>query len=185
MHYCPNIDIAFNRVRHICRDVNHGWLLRHTPCKRCLTNFRLHLFALGAKLILRIIKLHTHMISRSSNSISTIGYVLPRGQISFWGATVIANFYQQLVNQILVKVFGLSTCLREWEPSRKLPDCKVWNKAMALKLDNRSAWQEPITTFIYLAVHLFTVYFLINFWITLVLTLITSCCWNVRFLCFV
>ena len=28
IHYCPNIELAFNRVNHICRDVNYGWLLR-------------------------------------------------------------------------------------------------------------------------------------------------------------
>jgi ubiquinol-cytochrome c reductase cytochrome b subunit len=95
IHYCPNIDIAFSRVRHICRDVNYGWLL-----------WTLH--ANGASLFFVCIYLHTgrNLYYGSYNFIHTwsvvvilfltiatafIGYVLPWGQISFWGATVITN----------------------------------------------------------------------------------------------
>jgi len=96
IHYCPNIDAAFRRVRHICRDVNYGWLLRT-------------LHANGASLFFVCIYLHTgrNIYYGSYNFIHTwsvgvailfltiatafIGYVLPWGQISFWGATVITN----------------------------------------------------------------------------------------------
>jgi ubiquinol-cytochrome c reductase cytochrome b subunit len=96
IHYCPNIDIAFNRVSHICRDVNYGWLLRT-------------LHANGASLFFICIYLHTgrNLYYGFYNFIHTwsagvvilfltiatafIGYVLPWGQISFWGATVITN----------------------------------------------------------------------------------------------
>lgn len=96
IHFCPNIDIAFRRVRHICRDVNYGWLLRT-------------LHANGASLFFVCIYLHTgrNIYYGSYNFIHTwsvgvailfltiatafLGYVLPWGQISFWGATVITN----------------------------------------------------------------------------------------------
>nr|QNE86048.1 cytochrome b [Cryphalus abietis] len=96
MHYCPNIELAFNSIAHICRDVNYGWLLRN-------------LHANGASLF--FICLYTHigrgMYYSSYNLIETwisgvtilflvmatafFGYVLPWGQMSFWGATVITN----------------------------------------------------------------------------------------------
>nr|WNL54184.1 cytochrome b [Microcerotermes aff. subinteger] len=96
MHYCPNIDTAFNSVSHICRDVNYGWLLRT-------------LHANGASLFFVCIYLHTgrNMYYGSYNFMHTwsvgvvilflimatafLGYVLPWGQMSFWGATVITN----------------------------------------------------------------------------------------------
>jgi ubiquinol-cytochrome c reductase cytochrome b subunit len=96
IHYCPNVDMAFSRVSHICRDVNYGWLLRT-------------IHANGASLFFVCIYLHTgrNIYYGSYNFIDTwsegevilfltiatafIGYVLPRGQISFWGATVITN----------------------------------------------------------------------------------------------
>lgn len=96
IHYCPNIDIAFNRVTHICRDVNYGWFLRT-------------LHANGASFFFICIYIHIGrgMYYRSYNLIHTwrvgvlifflviatafLGYVLPWGQISFWGATVITN----------------------------------------------------------------------------------------------
>nr|AML26601.1 cytochrome b [Scolytinae sp. BMNH 1274713] len=96
MHYCPNVDYAFNSVAHICRDVNYGWLLRT-------------LHANGASFF--FICLYTHigrgMYYGSYNFMETwmsgvtiffmvmatafLGYVLPWGQMSFWGATVITN----------------------------------------------------------------------------------------------
>nr|URH16919.1 cytochrome b [Nasutitermes leponcei] len=96
MHYCPNIDTAFSSVSHICRDVNYGWLLRT-------------LHANGASLFFVCIFLHTgrNMYYGSYNFMHTwsvgvaillltmatafFGYVLPWGQMSFWGATVITN----------------------------------------------------------------------------------------------
>nr|QKV48870.1 cytochrome b [Epicauta ruficeps] len=96
MHYCPNIDAAFNSVVHICRDVNYGWLMRT-------------LHANGASFFFINIYIHTGRgIYYSSYSLihtwmvgviilflvmatAFLGYVLPWGQMSFWGATVITN----------------------------------------------------------------------------------------------
>nr|AYR05268.1 cytochrome b [Coleoptera sp. ACP-2013] len=96
MHYCPNIDLAFNSVAHICRDVNFGWLIRT-------------LHANGASFFFICLYIHIGrgMYYSSYNLIETwligvtifflvmgtafLGYVLPWGQMSFWGATVITN----------------------------------------------------------------------------------------------
>nr|YP_009351220.1 cytochrome b [Microcerotermes nervosus]AQP28863.1 cytochrome b [Microcerotermes nervosus] len=96
MHYCPNVDMAFNSVSHICRDVNYGWLLRT-------------LHANGGSLFFICIYLHTGrglyygsykfmhtwsvgvVILFLTMATAFLGYVLPWGQMSFWGATVITN----------------------------------------------------------------------------------------------
>nr|AMW68084.1 cytochrome b [Podallea sp. YW-2016] len=96
MHYCANIDMAFNSVVHICRDVNYGWLLRT-------------LHANGASFFFICIYLHVGRGMYYSSYLFTptwligviilflvmgtafMGYVLPWGQMSFWGATVITN----------------------------------------------------------------------------------------------
>jgi ubiquinol-cytochrome c reductase cytochrome b subunit len=98
IHYCPNIDAAFSRVSHVCRDLNYGWLLRT-------------IHANGASLFFICIYLHTrrNIYYGSYNFLHTwsvgavilfltiatafIGYVLPWGQISFWGATVMKMFW--------------------------------------------------------------------------------------------
>jgi ubiquinol-cytochrome c reductase cytochrome b subunit len=96
IHYTADIETAFNSVNHICRDVSYGWLLRT-------------LHANGASLFFICIYLHIGrgIYYNSFLYIYTwtigvlllflvigtafIGYVLPWGQISFWGATVITN----------------------------------------------------------------------------------------------
>nr|ALO70870.1 cytochrome b [Rybaxis sp. 1 EF-2015] len=96
MHYCPNIDMAFNSVIHICRDVNYGWLIRTLHANGASFFFiclYLHVsrgiyydsyFLISTWLIGVIILLLTMMAA-------FMGYVLPWGQMSFWGATVITN----------------------------------------------------------------------------------------------
>lgn len=111
IHYCPNIDSAFNRVAHICRDVNQGWLIRT-------------LHANGASIFFVCLYVHAGrgIYYRSYNLIQTwivgviilfitiatafLGYVLPWGQISFWGATVITN--------LLSAIPYLGTTIVQW-----------------------------------------------------------------------
>lgn len=96
IHYTADINLAFNRVNHICRDVNNGWFLRT-------------LHANGASFFFICIYLHVGrgiyygsylyqetwlvgvIILFLVIGTAFIGYVLPWGQISFWGATVITN----------------------------------------------------------------------------------------------
>nr|BAZ96006.1 cytochrome b [Takifugu rubripes] len=96
MHYTSDISTAFSSVAHICRDVNYGWLIRN-------------LHANGASFF--FICLYSHIgrglyygsyLSKETWNVGVVllllvmatafvGYVLPWGQMSFWGATVITN----------------------------------------------------------------------------------------------
>lgn len=110
IHYVPNIEIAFSSVAHISRDVNYGWIIRS-------------IHANGASIFFLFIYLHTgrgiyygsYTLSETWNlgvilfilTIATafIGYVLPWGQIRFWGATVITNLFSAIpyIGKILVE----------------------------------------------------------------------------------
>nr|AEM43860.1 cytochrome b [Emys orbicularis]AML22840.1 cytochrome b [Emys orbicularis orbicularis]AEM43861.1 cytochrome b [Emys orbicularis]AML22842.1 cytochrome b [Emys orbicularis]QBK84472.1 cytochrome b [Emys orbicularis] len=96
MHYSPDISLAFSSVAHITRDVQYGWLIRN-------------MHANGASLFFMCIYLHigrgiyygSYLYKETWNTGTTllllmmatafVGYVLPWGQMSFWGATVITN----------------------------------------------------------------------------------------------
>ena len=98
MHYQPHVDFAFNSVEHIMRDVNNGWAVRYTHANVASFFFifvyahiarglyygsykspRVLLWAIGV--IILIVMMAT----------AFLGYVLPYGQMSLWGATVITN----------------------------------------------------------------------------------------------
>nr|QJI81111.1 cytochrome b [Menticirrhus littoralis] len=96
MHYTSDISMAFSSVAHICRDVNYGWLIRN-------------LHANGASFFFICLYLHigrglyygSYLYKETWNigvvlfllvmMTAFVGYVLPWGQMSFWGATVITN----------------------------------------------------------------------------------------------
>nr|YP_009234351.1 cytochrome b [Leuciscus oxyrrhis]AMD07860.1 cytochrome b [Leuciscus oxyrrhis] len=96
MHYTSDISTAFSSVTHICRDVNYGWLIRN-------------LHANGASFFFICIYMHiarglyygSYLYKETWNigvvllllvmATAFVGYVLPWGQMSFWGATVITN----------------------------------------------------------------------------------------------
>jgi ubiquinol-cytochrome c reductase cytochrome b subunit len=100
MHYVPHISLAFDSVEHIMRDVNYGWLIRY-----CHAN--------GASVFFIVVYLHifrglyygSYMHPRGwlwasgvlifilMMATAFMGYVLPWGQMSFWGATVITNLF--------------------------------------------------------------------------------------------
>ena len=103
MHYVPNTKLAFDSVEHIMRDVNYGWLIRY-------------IHAVGASMF--FVALYAHMTRglyygsyRSPREVlwwvgiviflltmatAFMGYVLPWGQMSFWGATVITNLFSAI-----------------------------------------------------------------------------------------
>nr|QCT05396.1 cytochrome b [Eliurus majori] len=111
MHYTSDTTTAFSSVTHICRDVNYGWLIRY-------------LHANGASMFFICLFIHVGrgMYYGSYMSIETwnmgiillfavmatafMGYVLPWGQMSFWGATVITN--------LLSAIPYIGTTLVEW-----------------------------------------------------------------------
>lgn len=97
-HYVPHADIAFDSVVHIMRDVNRGWILRLAHAN-------------GASLFFVCIYVHIGrgmyygsylnqagwnvgvIIFFLTMAIAFIGYVLPWGQMSYWGARVITNLF--------------------------------------------------------------------------------------------
>nr|YP_010954704.1 cytochrome b [Dorcus hopei]AWX65984.1 cytochrome b [Dorcus hopei]WMW30089.1 cytochrome b [Dorcus hopei] len=96
MHFTANIDLAFNSVVHISRDVNYGWLIRATHANGASFFFiclYLHVgrgmyyssYTLELTWTVGVIILFCVMAT------AFLGYVLPWGQMSFWGATVITN----------------------------------------------------------------------------------------------
>lgn len=96
MHYTANIDIAFNRVTHICRDVNNGWLLRTLHANGASAFFICLYIHVGRGIYFNsYILTNTWIIGTTILFLliatAFLGYVLPWGQISFWGATVITN----------------------------------------------------------------------------------------------
>nr|AWH13508.1 cytochrome b [Podarcis muralis] len=111
MHYTPDISSAFSSVAHIHRDVQYGWLIRN-------------LHANGASMFFICIYLHigrglyygSYTYTETWNigvlllllvmATAFMGYVLPWGQMSFWGATVITN--------LLSAVPYIGTSLVEW-----------------------------------------------------------------------
>nr|AIG23473.1 cytochrome b [Phascogale calura] len=111
MHYTSDTLTAFTSVAHICRDVNYGWLLRN-------------LHANGASMFFVCLFLHvgrgiyygSYLYKETWNigvillltvmGTAFVGYVLPWGQMSFWGATVITN--------LLSAIPYIGTTLAEW-----------------------------------------------------------------------
>nr|UFP05761.1 cytochrome b [Hycleus scutellatus] len=96
MHYCPNIDLAFNSVVHICRDVNYGWLIRTLHANGASFFFINIYMHVGRGIYYGSYNLvHTWMVGViilfMVMATAFLGYVLPWGQMSFWGATVITN----------------------------------------------------------------------------------------------
>lgn len=103
MHYIPDVTSAFVSVEHIMRDVNYGWFLRYLHANgaslfflvifcHIFRNFyfgsyqnpRIHLWISGVIIFLLLM------------ATAFLGYVLPWGQMSFWGATVITNLFSAI-----------------------------------------------------------------------------------------
>nr|ACI41919.1 cytochrome b [Scotophilus nux] len=111
MHYTSDTTTAFSSVTHICRDVNYGWVLRYRHAN-------------GASMFFICLYLHigrglyygSYMYKETWNvgvvllfavmATAFMGYVLPWGQMSFWGATVITN--------LLSAIPYIGTNLVEW-----------------------------------------------------------------------
>nr|ANC85368.1 cytochrome b [Alexandromys limnophilus]ANC85381.1 cytochrome b [Alexandromys limnophilus]ANC85383.1 cytochrome b [Alexandromys limnophilus]ANC85384.1 cytochrome b [Alexandromys limnophilus] len=111
MHYTSDTATAFSSVAHICRDVNYGWLIRY-------------MHANGASMFFICLFLHvgrgvyygSYNMAETWNmgiillfavmATAFMGYVLPWGQMSFWGATVITN--------LLSAIPYIGTTLVEW-----------------------------------------------------------------------
>jgi quinol-cytochrome oxidoreductase complex cytochrome b subunit len=103
MHYTPSIDFAFNSVEHIMRDVFYGWLIRYLHANGGSMFFIVvysHLFRglyFGSYIHPReFLWCSGVIIFLLMMATAFIGYVLPWGQMSFWGATVITNLFSAI-----------------------------------------------------------------------------------------
>ena len=98
MHYTPNINGAFDSVEHIMRDVNNGWLIRYLHSNTASAFFFLVYLHIGRGLYYGSYKAPRTLTWTLGVVIflvmiitAFLGYVLPYGQMSLWGATVITN----------------------------------------------------------------------------------------------
>jgi ubiquinol-cytochrome c reductase cytochrome b subunit len=98
MHYNPNVLEAFNSVEHIMRDVNNGWLIRYLHSNTASAFFFLVYLHIGRGLYYGSYKAPRTLVWTIGTIIlilmiatAFLGYVLPYGQMSLWGATVITN----------------------------------------------------------------------------------------------
>ncbi|RZI93468.1 MAG: cytochrome b/b6, partial [Rubrivivax sp.] len=103
MHYVASADLAFNSVEAIMRDVNYGWLIRYVHANGASMFFLavyIHMFRgiyYGSyKAPREIIWILGVLIYLLMTATAFFGYVLPWGQMSFWGATVITNLFSAI-----------------------------------------------------------------------------------------
>uniref|UniRef100_UPI00315DE898 cytochrome b n=1 Tax=Glauconome virens TaxID=457868 RepID=UPI00315DE898 len=100
-HYTPDVNEAFNSVVHIMRDVNNGWFIRSVHANGASLFFMCIYAHIGRGVFYQSYSLkHTWLIGCSIflllMAIAFTGYVLPWGQMSFWGATVITNLFSAI-----------------------------------------------------------------------------------------
>ena len=110
MHYTPHIEIAFRSVIHIIRDVNYGWLLRTIHANGASFFFICLYLHIGRGIyygsyLYKITWFSGIILLLLTIGTAFIGYVLPWGQISFWGATVITNLLSAIpyVGEMIVQ----------------------------------------------------------------------------------
>ncbi len=131
MHYYASIDGAFNSVEHIMRDVNGGWFLRYAHMNGASFFFivvYIHIFRglyFGSyKAPREMIWLLGVVIFLLMMATAFMGYVLPWGQMSFWGAQVITGFFSA------IPVVGEP--LRQWLLGGFAPDQAALNRFFSL-----------------------------------------------------
>nr|AIT76124.1 cytochrome b [Lissachatina fulica] len=97
MHYCSDVSAAFNSMVHIMRDVDGGWMIRSMHANGASMFFLMIYVHMGRGLYYQsyLTQPRSWMVGVSiflvSMATAFLGYVLPWGQMSFWGATVITN----------------------------------------------------------------------------------------------
>lgn len=110
IHYCPNINLAFQSLIHIIQNVNYGWEYRLIHINGASFFFICLYIHIGRGIYYSSYKFKKTwfigiLIFLITIITAFIGYVLPWGQISFWGATVITNLISTIpfIGQIIVE----------------------------------------------------------------------------------
>jgi ubiquinol-cytochrome c reductase cytochrome b/c1 subunit len=103
MHYTPDVALAFESVEHIMRDVNFGWLIRYVHSNGASMFFIVVYIHMARGLFYQSFRNPRERLWGSGVVIfilmmatAFMGYVLPWGQMSFWGATVITNLFSAI-----------------------------------------------------------------------------------------
>jgi ubiquinol-cytochrome c reductase cytochrome b subunit len=117
MHYVPSVDMAFESIERLMRDVNYGWLMRYTHAVGASMFFLavyIHIFRglyygsyKAPREVLWILGVIILILMMAT---AFMGYSLPWGQMSYWAVTVITNLFSSL-DQIIP---GLGTTLVQW-----------------------------------------------------------------------
>ncbi len=115
MHYIAHVDLAFASVEHIMRNVNYGWLIRYVHANGASMFFLavyIHIFRSlyygsykSPREVIWILGMLIYLLMMMA---AFMGYVLPWGQMSFWGATVITNLFSA------IPIFGESITTWLW-----------------------------------------------------------------------
>jgi len=116
MHYAPNIELAFDSVERIMREVPSGWLLRYLHANGSSMIFILMFGHIARGIYYQSFRMPKQWVWCSGviifilmAGIAFLGYTLPWGQMSFWGATVITNIVTAIPiigNHLVVWVWG-------------------------------------------------------------------------------
>jgi ubiquinol-cytochrome c reductase cytochrome b subunit len=131
MHYAANSSVAFESVEHIMRDVNSGWLLRYAHANGAsmffivvYTHIFRGLFYGSYKAPREMVWLLGVVIFLLMMATAFMGYVLPWGQMSFWGAQVITGFFSAIPM--------VGEPIREWLLGGFAPDNDALNRFFSL-----------------------------------------------------
>ena len=117
MHYSPNVLEAFNSIEHIMRDVNNGWLVRYLHSNTASAFFFLVYLHIGRGMYYGSYRAPRTLVWAIGTVIlilmmgtGFLGYVLPYGQMSLWGATVITNLISAIpwIGQDIVESINIT-----------------------------------------------------------------------------
>ncbi|MFW2851675.1 cytochrome b [Sphingomonas sp. TX0543] len=131
MHYAPNALVAFGSTEHIMRDVNGGWFLRYAHANGASMFLAVVYVHIGRGLYYGSYKAPREMVWLLGVVIfllmmatAFMGYVLPWGQMSFWGAQVITGFFSAIP--------GVGETVRIWLLGGFAPDNAALNRFFSL-----------------------------------------------------
>lgn len=147
MHYNPSVAEAFNSVEHIMRDVNNGWLIRYLHSNTASAFFFIVYLHIGRGMYYGSYRAPRTLVWTIGTVIfilmmatAFLGYVLPYGQMSLWGATVITNLMSAIpwVGQDIVELKEITEIYSEAIYLSSLPVIGTVHKNALKKGKNRS-----------------------------------------------
>src|SRR6267143_671791 len=127
MHYTPSVDLAFNSVEHIMRDVNNGWLLRYTHANVASFFFIFVYMHIGRGLYYSSYKSPRVLVWSIGviilvlmMAIAFLGYVLPYGQMSLWGLIIKPQMFNLYLFLFILVLISPIDCLVNLNRTGKL-----------------------------------------------------------------